>query len=345
MRWLGLDIGGANIKAALPGEREQARNLPFQLWKRPEDLPRMLGTLIRAFEPADALAVTMTAELCDCFDTKAEGVNRVLDGVVEAAQGRPARIWGIDGRFHDIPDARENPRLIAAANWLALATLAARLVPQGPGLLIDIGSTTSDIIPLQDGLPVARGTSDTERLQTGELVYAGVMRTPIAALATTLPYRGVPTGLAAELFASTLDIYLTLGEIFPDPNDLSTSDGRPRTLDAARDRLARMIGADREEFSEDDAVAFSREADEALMDRLHDAAKRATFGVIGRPKAAVISGSGEFLARRLAERVLSPDSPIIGLNEAWGEIASAAGCAHAVAVLADEQLPAKLVAS
>lgn len=345
MRWLGLDIGGANIKAALLGAEEQARNLPFQLWKRPEDLPRMLLSLIRTFDPADALAVTMTAELCDCFDTKAQGVNRVLDAVVEAAQGRPIWVWGIDGQFREVEAARQHPQLIAAANWLALATLAARLVPQGPGILIDIGSTTSDIIPLSDGLPVARGRSDTERLQTGELVYAGVSRTPIAALANTLPHRGVPTGLAAELFASTIDIYLTLGDVSADPSDRSTADGRPRTLEASRDRMARMIGADREGFSEEDARHFAREADAALMDRLHDAAKRATFGVIGRPKGAVVSGSGEFLARRLAERILSPDSPIIGLNEAWGEVASAAGCAHAVAVLADEYEAAMLPTS
>ena len=109
----------------------------------------------------------------------------------------------------------------------------------------------------------ARGRTDTERLQTGELVYAGVRRTPVCALATELPFRGVPTGLAAELFASTLDVYLTLGEIAPDPKDLSTADGRPATVDAARDRLARMVGADRDGFSADDALAFARAADEA----------------------------------------------------------------------------------
>ena len=88
---------------------------------------------------------------------------------------------------------------------------------------------------------VARGRSDTERLQTGELVYAGVRRTPVCALATELPVRGIATGLAAEIFASTLDVYLTLGDIESNPTDLSTADGRPATVEAARDRLARMV--------------------------------------------------------------------------------------------------------
>src|SRR5439155_7207423 len=113
----------------------------------------------------------------------------------------------------------------AAANWLALATMAARLVPDGRGLLIDIGTTTTDLIPLDQGRAAARGRTDTERLQNGELVYAGVRRTPVCALATELPYHGVSTGLAAELFASTLDVYLTLDEIASDPKDLSTAHG------------------------------------------------------------------------------------------------------------------------
>src|SRR5438445_198069 len=82
---------------------------------------------------------------------------------------------------------------------------------EGPALLIDIGSTTTDLIPMDRGTVAARGRSDTERLQAGELVYAGIRRTPLCALATELPFRGIPTGLAAELFASTLDVYLTLG--------------------------------------------------------------------------------------------------------------------------------------
>jgi (4-(4-[2-(gamma-L-glutamylamino)ethyl]phenoxymethyl)furan-2-yl)methanamine synthase len=55
----------------------------------------------------------------------------------------------------------------------------------------------------------------------------GVRRTPVCALATELPFRGHPTGLAAELFAATLDVYLTLGEIAPNSKDLSTANGRP----------------------------------------------------------------------------------------------------------------------
>jgi probable H4MPT-linked C1 transfer pathway protein len=333
--WIALDIGGANIKAAHTSGG--ARLLPFELWKRPDELPRVLACLASTLPPADRVAVTMTAELCDCYATKAEGVTRILDAVVRVFRGRKIRVWGTDERFHDVTDLVTHPGLAAAANWLALATLAARLLPRGSGLLIDIGSTTTDLIPLRDGRVAAQGRTDTQRLGTGELVYAGVRRTPVCALATELTVRGEPTGLSAELFATTLDVYLTLAEIAPDPSDLATADGRPATVAAARDRLARMVGADRDAFSTDDALAFARAADEALLVRLVAAADRVCLATVGRPEAAVVAGSGEFLARRLARRVLAAESPIVALNEAWGPVASGAGCAYALMVLAGER--------
>lgn len=332
--WLAFDIGGANIKGA--HSSGQAQSLPFELWKRPEELPRALRSLATILPPAAQVAVTMTAELCDCFDTKAEGVLTVLDAVLDVFAGRAIRVWGTDGRFHTIPDVQGTPEIAAASNWLALATVAARFLPAGPALMIDIGSTTSDLIPIQDGHPAARGRSDRERLQTGELVYAGVRRTPVCALATELPDRGEPTGLAAELFASTLDVYLVLGSIPEDPVDRSTADGRPATIAAARGRLARMIGADREGFTADDALAFAREADRVLLHRLEAAARRACAATVGEPRAAIIAGSGSFLARRLAERILGGDGSIVDLHDRWGAPGSAAGCARALILLAGE---------
>ncbi len=332
--WLGLDVGGANIKAA--HSAGPARSSAFELWKRPDDLGRELATLASTFPAYDRVAMTMTAELCDCYPTKAVGVEKVLDAIADVSEGRPILVWGTDGRFHRVSEVREEPRMAAAANWLALAMVAARLAPRGPGLLIDVGTTTTDLIPLLDGRVAARGRTDTERLQTGELLYAGVRRTPVFALATELPHRGLATGLAAELFATTLDVYLTLGAIEPDPRDSATADGRPATVDAARDRLARMVGADRDDFTGEDAESLSRAADEALLARLAVAAEGACLATAGRPRCVLVAGSGEFLARRLAGRVLEPGGTTIGLQQAWGPVASIAGCAYALVVLAGE---------
>ena len=335
---IALDIGGANIKVAHSGGR--AFSIPFEVWKRPDELARAIADAAAALPISERAVVTMTAELCDCYPTKAVGVRAILEAAALGLRGREVFIWGIDGAFHSVADVERDPQIAAAANWLALAMLAARLVPETRGLLIDIGTTTTDLIPLDSGRVATRGRTDTERLQTGELVYAGVRRTPICALATELPVQGIPTGIAAEMFASTLDIYLVLGDIPSEPTNLSTADGRPATADAARDRLARMIGADRDSFSALDAISFAQAAEECLIARLCQAAERAWAATIGRPGAAIICGSGSFLARRLADRLITLGGPVISLTDAWGEVAAASGCAFALLTLAAERLGA-----
>ncbi len=185
---LGLDVGGANLKAAhLDGP---AVSRPFALWKNPSGLPEALRDFLAALPPAQRLAVTMTGELCDCYPTKRVGVAAILDAVAAAAPGVPTRVWTADGHFVDPAEARVAALRTASANWLALATFAGRLAPRGPSLLIDIGTTTTDIIPLVDGVPVPLGRTDPDRLRSGELVYRGWRRTPLCALG----------GGAAELF-------------------------------------------------------------------------------------------------------------------------------------------------
>jgi (4-(4-[2-(gamma-L-glutamylamino)ethyl]phenoxymethyl)furan-2-yl)methanamine synthase len=287
----------------------------------------MIARVAESANRFDRVAVTMTAELCDCFATKREGVLAILDAIEAGLDGAPVQVWTLEGRLHPIEHVREHPRLAAAANWLALATVAARLAGPGAGFLVDVGSTTTDIIPLRDGTIAARGRTDTERLRLGELIYAGVRRTPLCALADRLPFQGCATALAAELFATTLDVFLTLGDILDDPDDRSTADGRPATSDAARDRLARMVGADRETFSADDALRLSRSASEVFLARLVEAAGRAGKG---RPSVVVVSGSGEFLACRLAARLFSTGGRIVSLSETWGPSASSAACARAL---------------
>ncbi len=332
---IALDIGGANLKAAHASGA--ARSVPFALWKRPEDLADVLGRLVATLPPADRVALTTTAELCDCFETKAEGVRHVLRAAREVFAEIPVRVWGTDGRFHSVEDVLEVPWIAAAANWLALAHAAGRLVPEGPALLIDVGSTTTDLIPLRDGLPIPRGRTDTERLRSGELVYVGSRRTPVCSLATELRWRGGPIGLAAELFATTLDVYLTLGDLPEDPADVATADGRPATIEASRDRLARMVGADRQGFSADDAQDFATEADLAIVNRLVASARRACEGSeLGQPRSVILAGAGEFLGRRVAERVMALDGEILSLADDWGPVASAAGCAWALLLLASE---------
>jgi probable H4MPT-linked C1 transfer pathway protein len=324
---LGLDVGGANMKAA--HARGGARLRPFALWKDPAGLAGALRDLLRGWPPFDLLAVTMTGELCDCFDSKLQGVNAILDAVESAAGGVPVRVWGTDGGFADVAAARAAPLRAAAANWLALATWAGRHARSGPAILLDVGSTTTDVVPLLDGRPAPLGRTDPERLRARELVYLGARRTPVCAI---LGSEG-----AAELFATTLDVFLVLGEVAEDAADTNTADGRPATRAGAHARLARMLCADVETSTDEERLALAERVRDSLVSLLDSAVDAVAGRPPGLPGTFLLAGSGEFLARRVLSqwRGYSP-SRVISVAELLGPEVSQAACAHAVAVLASE---------
>jgi (4-(4-[2-(gamma-L-glutamylamino)ethyl]phenoxymethyl)furan-2-yl)methanamine synthase len=330
---LGLDIGGANLKAALlAGADTACLSRRFALWRNAAGLADALADLIKDLPTSELVAVTMTGELCDCFTSKREGILHILTAVEQAIPSRPIHVWATDGRFRTLEDARSSPPLlIASANWLALANYVGRLIPKGSGLLIDIGSTTSDIIPLVNGIPVPKGRTDPERLRSHELVYTGVRRTPVSALASYI--------IAAELFATSLDGYLVLGDIPPDPLDCDTADGRPATVEHAHARLARMLCADLESSTEAERKKLASTFRGHQLSILGQAVETVMRNLPDAPAAIVLAGSGEFLGRYLLQwRRSLAWRPIQSLAEQLGPDISMCACAYAVAVLCGERV-------
>jgi probable H4MPT-linked C1 transfer pathway protein len=324
---LGVDIGGANLKAAHVSGAACLQ--PFALWKNPQGLPEALRALLAKLPDADTLAVTMTGDLCDCFETRRQGVQHILDAAVAVAGPRRLRVWQNDGRLTDVATARAAPFHTAAANWLAVASYAGRWAPSGSALLIDIGSTTTDLVPLADGRPVPRGRTDVERLRSHELVYLGVRRTPVCAV--------LGTGGAAELFATTLDVFLVLKNILEDKTDLETADGRPATRAAAHARLARMLCADAETCTPDETRDLAKRVALRLEHHLTTALELIVKRLPAAPRTVVLAGSGEFLARAVLRRQHAFPSPaVVSLAERLGPAVSQAACAYALAVLAAE---------
>ena len=330
MNTLALDIGGANIKSVHSTGVAQCK--PFALWRQPDQLIVQLRDLAEQIPPFDRLAVTMTAELCDCFATKKQGVAHVLDATEALAGGRPVGVWLTEGRFGDLDAARADPAGCAAANWHALATFVAQCFPQGMSLLIDCGSTTTDLIVLDSGRVAAQGHTDTERLATGELVYLGASRTPLMALARQIRWEGSTYRLMAECFATTADVYLLTGDLPIQPDRTDTADGRPQTIQCAAARLARMIGADLDGLNIDDARELARVFAQIVRDHLIEAMGQVLAG--RRPDRVIIGGSGEFVAADAARAGLS-DVAQESLAVRFGLAFSEAACAYALVGLSE----------
>jgi probable H4MPT-linked C1 transfer pathway protein len=189
----------------------------------------------------------MSGELADCFETKMDGISFIVSAVRAAFPS--ARFYGTDGRFH----GAAVPQL-AAANWLASADFLRAAYPDA--VLLDIGSTTADIIPL-GSFEQLKGLTDLLRLRKGYLVYTGMLRGNIATLLQSVMLDEKPTPLSSEYFASSADAHLVLGHITVEQYSCDTPDKKAKTTIAALRRLARAVCAEPDETGPDGAYRIA----------------------------------------------------------------------------------------
>jgi probable H4MPT-linked C1 transfer pathway protein len=240
---IGIDVGGANLKVV---DNAGVHIHYCPLWEQSPITALLRQYVQSANEPA---AVVMSGELADCFENKLQGISSIVDAVRKAFPG--ARFYGTDARFHD----HAVPQL-AAANWLASADYLRTRHPDA--VLLDIGSTTADIIPLNrfDSL---KGLTDTKRLQTGYLLYTGMLRTSVPTLLRTVDLAGVPTPVSTEYFATSADVHLVLGHINPALYTCDTPDRKEKTREASLRRISRVVCADLDEIGTEGAEQIAEQ--------------------------------------------------------------------------------------
>ena len=246
-RVVGWDIGGAHVKACLleTGRVVDVAQWPCPLWKGLAHLDEAIAAARarwpRAWDATTRHAATMTGEMVDLFVDREQGVVRLASALAESL-GPSLRLYAGATRFVPPHEAGRHWHAIASANWQATGAVLAPRV--GDALLLDVGSTTTDVIPLRGGRVASQGLDDARRLACGELVYQGVVRTPLCALAARVPFEGELVNVMNEFFATAADVYRTTGELDPAHDQDPTADGNGKDLPATSRRLARMIGRD-----------------------------------------------------------------------------------------------------
>jgi (4-(4-[2-(gamma-L-glutamylamino)ethyl]phenoxymethyl)furan-2-yl)methanamine synthase len=330
---LGWDIGGVNTKAALiaDGAIRKVQTRPFELQRAPERLVDLLLDVAASLAPGAAThAVTMTAELSQMFRSKREGVAFVLDAVERAFPDAAIHVFTTDGNFISTTEARQRPIDVAAANWMATARLVSQHHPDA--LLIDVGTTTTDLIPIVAGRVVAAGRTDPQRLAAGELVYTGAVRTAIEAIVREVPLDGGSARVSAEAFALAGDVHVWLGSLGADDYDAATPDGRPSSRQFAGERLARVVCADRELLDEEALTRIARTVANEQIEQIAASIRR----IVARHSSlttAVMTGLGAFIGERAAR---AAGLAIASLSAHLGASGARSAPAAAVALLLDQ---------
>lgn len=310
---LSFDIGGANTKAALirtncgkPCIVKVAVEY-FPVWQEPQKLVSVLLKLKERLGASrvDGLGVTMTAELSDAYRTKREGVTQILGCVKQAFPNTPILVLNTKATLVPLDVALLEPLEIAAANWAATGWLVAQHIRNC--VVVDIGSTSTSIIPIANGYVAARGETDLEKLICGELVYTGSLRTNVAAIVQLIPTRKGVAGVSSELFAFSADVHLILGNISENDYSCETADGRGKSVIESLARLARVICADSEMLSQQEIADLAKYVYERQVRQVADGLAKVYSKLkaeISEKIPVVVTGLGkDFLAKKAAEGI------------------------------------------
>ncbi|MFW9820746.1 MAG: hydantoinase/oxoprolinase family protein [Candidatus Thorarchaeota archaeon] len=262
---LGLDIGGANTKAALLNYKDDTIEESysyieyFPFWEKSiNDIPEMLLRVINNLfdstkynlEMIDNIAVTITAELSDAFETKKEGILLILEALKKIVDKEKLKFITNTSRFINYEKAKDNYHLIAGANWASTALFLGLFIQNC--ILIDAGSTTIDIIPILNSVPVPIGKDDISRLVNHELVYTGGLRATIPSITHHVPYKGKNVRISFEKFALISDVHRILKNITEEEYINDTADNRSKSIENCYARLSRIICTDIKTISKED---------------------------------------------------------------------------------------------
>ena len=354
--WVGLDIGGANLKAAHTSG--WSHSVSFAMWREWRTLAVSIAKLLEECPAFVGVAVTMTGELADCFATRAEGVAIILEQLTSILPAQMVRIYCVDGTWKSVSQSARDPWSVAASNWHGLARFAVRLVGTKSCLLIDTGSTTTDLIPIRDGQIQLEAKTDSQRLQAGALVYTGIERSNVAAILAEVTLFGASCPVMNEQFATMRDVYLWLGELQDEPECCETADNKPATREAARYRLARIVGEDGSTLADSDVDQLAQQIARAQTQLVAKAFLKLTATSMKKAstrtkkktetepilanrggqafECVAISGHGDFLIES-ALAACGWDGERIRLQNTLGNELSRCAPAYAIAVLASEE--------
>ena len=274
---IGLDIGGANLKAAFVSAGENGDVIvchdvqrPFPMWAQWRQLDAALSEQLQQ-APRQSLgmvAVTMTGELADGFKNRRDGVFHIADCVERVFSGQRIVYYSCDGNWRSRDELDQYWDQVAAANWHATARWLARRLPSPPTLVVDMGTTTTDVSIIENGIVGSRSKNDLERLQNQELLYIGADRTPVCGLLNDVIYNSVKIPLANEFFATIGDCLIWKRATPEQQLETQTADGRPKTRINCGQRIARLLCRDLSDLESDLIDAIAEQTIESVKHQL-----------------------------------------------------------------------------
>jgi len=239
--YVGLDIGGAHVKAVGIDQYKKINFIFYEkcpLWKDFVLLEKTLYKLLKYLDSRKAtFGITITAELSDCFVNRTNGAKLIY---------KLCKKLGIKFYFFSSKNKNFEKKInfsdICSMNWLATGEYIKDKINEA--VVIDFGSTTTDIIIIKNQRIVNRHFSDFDRINNCELIYTGCTRTPLFAIAKKIVVNSNEYNLIPELFSTTADLYRVNKLLNKNLDLFDSADNRSKSKLNSLKRISRNFGVD-----------------------------------------------------------------------------------------------------
>ena len=295
MKIIGWDIGGAHIKAVkIDFKKKELKNLHMYspIWKNINTLEKSIKLIKKKFGKNNYHAVVMTAELSDIFKNRKLGVKHIIN-LSSKILGDKNTFFYNKKNFIKKNIALDKANSLKSLNWHATANFIGSFFSNC--VLVDIGSTTTDIIPIKNKNVISKGCNDYKRLQSNELLYLGVLRSPINAIEKK-------KNLIYENFADLGDVYRILKKIPAKFDLLPTKDNKNKDKHSSARRIARIFGKDykKNDFLKWKKVCYKIEKNHLKI--LSENIKKVEKRNFSKKVPIIGAGIGEFLIKKINNR-------------------------------------------
>lgn len=361
---LGIDLGNAKVKFCLleampqgPQARWGGGLIPFSsklLPDRTEDFetgfPAALARFLiaHALSPEDLDAVVVSTSHFFAYPTFEAAHRHMLALMERLFPAGTVRVLGCEGKLYGLEEAgrltgREVVRFAATKFW-GSAYLASKLLTHG--LSIDVGTSSTDLVPVMDGVPDPEAARDPDRynldrLKTERFIWYGLTATPLDYVSHESEAEGERWPLYPRM-AKTEVLTSLLGLAPRELTETHAYGGKFPAPGEARFQLAQACGLDVRLVGEETLTAIAHDLYRRMVERVAESVRKVTdlAGLVPRSdmQGAVMGLGRESLARDALLLAGFRPERLVDVEEVLGHGLSSVSTAYGAALRGLEEV-------
>ena len=270
-KYIGIDIGGAHLKCVGIDEFKKisyTKYESYQIWNNKKVLLEKLNQINKEVNNNKlTYGITMSAELCDNFPNRKVGAKYII----EACNSLNSKKFFYSNKSLHFSSKFKMENLMSM-NWHSIGKLCENKIKDS--IIIDFGSTTTDFLCIKNFKLRNEGYTDFERINNSELIYKGLIRTPLFGIKNKIKFKKKYFNIIPEVFSDMADVY-RVKKLLKKSIDIDcTADSSSKSIRCSMTRIARNLGFDYKNSKKELILKF---CDELYFSQLNEIKNNINF--------------------------------------------------------------------